>query len=87
MLYYYRKSNVQYCGYIYHDLRQKSDSNDLWKFCQCKISVHIRWFVNANYLICTENPFRREYLKPHPEKCFVESTKISIGPYLNEKLY
>ena len=22
----------------------------------------------------------------HPEKCFVESTKISIGPYLNEKL-
>ena len=22
----------------------------------------------------------------HTEKCFVESTKISIGPYLNEKL-
>ena len=22
----------------------------------------------------------------HPEKCFVESTKISIDPYLNEKL-
>ena len=22
----------------------------------------------------------------YPEKCFVESTKISIGPYLNEKL-
>ena len=27
---------------------------------------------------------RAPYL--HPEKCFVESTKISIDPYLNEKL-
>ena len=26
------------------------------------------------------------FLSIHPEKCFVESTKISIGPYLNEKL-
>ena len=26
----------------------------------------------------------RKYI--HPEKCFVESTKISIDPYLNEKL-
>ena len=25
-------------------------------------------------------------IKQHPEKCFVESTKISIDPYLNEKL-
>ena len=25
-------------------------------------------------------------IKVHPEKCFVESTKVSIDPYLNEKL-
>ena len=29
---------------------------------------------------------KKKYKTVHPEKCFVESTKISIGPYLNEKL-
>ena len=35
---------------------------------------HMRWHKMENKLYV------------HPEKCFVESTKISIGPYLNEKL-
>ena len=26
-----------------------------------------------------------QFMVVHPEKCFVESTKISINPYLNEK--
>ena len=43
----------------------------------------VQFFVKQKKKKVTE---RKRSHVIHPEKCFVESTKISIDPYLNEKI-
>ena len=54
------------------------------RLCDNTNIITRKWSITGFKQRSTDLKFDTEIL--HPEKCFVESTKISIGPYLNEKL-